>query len=324
MENGTSPRHLTGAPIDVLQQVFEWLPLADLSRLRSVSTAMADTVSKKLLTRSAGHLVLPLPAFKDRIVHLQPRTALRWICGQCRTHNNISKAHCPRCDFAAPEDRPNVRRLFLGQLRKELTVEYVDWLFALVAPDIIIFHIENHTSKDGRGRGSAWIYVFGCEAEATVTNLSGRVFLDIDDETGKEQLHVCASDAMSELNQVALHRSCQANRPLVLPRRALAVERPVTGLEATRSRGALTETTIERTNASAKPKINVAGAVVSKVCKSSPDEHAIGNKGGSRAQLTHMEKGGTRVYIALSSTQRASQMTMLYRHNPYGFAPLDS
>ena len=213
-------------PKDLLQLLIGYLPLVDRSRMRLVSASVAREIRKTLRAQSEGHVVISVPDLSQRPLRLQPRTALRWICPCCRTHTNISESACRKCATAA-DINPGIRRIFIGQIRKDLTVEFLDWLLAVLTPRIPLFHIENHTTKEGRGRGCAWLYVYGEDAEATLFTLSQRIFLDKDDSSDEEVLHFCLPAAISTLEHIAKSRSRSDGRPLVLPRRLLVVESPV-------------------------------------------------------------------------------------------------
>ena len=88
-----------------------------------------------------------------------------------------------------------------------------------------VFHIENHTSKEGRGKGCAWIYVTNAEDEAKLISLNRRLYIDVDSKCREGVWYVTKAMA-DDLNEISNAHSVYKNRPLVLPRQPLVCEKP--------------------------------------------------------------------------------------------------
>ena len=154
--------------------------------------------------------------------HFQPKTneELRWNCTSCKTSNNISLGSCRRCGELNATNAITPR-VFLGQLPKDNTAEIADWLISSMFPDIDIFHIEAHTTKDGRSKGCAWVYVFHAEAAHELLSLHRSALFDIHPDT--EELGVLVGTC-EDLEPIAA--SFSKARAAHLPRQLLVAELP--------------------------------------------------------------------------------------------------
>lgn len=142
-------------------------------------------------------------------LHHVPKTNadLRWTCDDCKTTSNISLSSCRRCGRGGRSER-TTPRVFLGQLPKDRTAELADWLVSFALPTVDIYHIEAHTTKDGRSKGCAWVYVNDTEAASKIIELNRKVLFDIDDQgmvgafTGSEEYlaSLCHDGVERDLN----------------------------------------------------------------------------------------------------------------------------
>ena len=80
-----------------------------------------------------------------------------------------------------------MHRVFFGQLPKDRAMEVLDWLLHLMSPSVLIFHIEAHTAKGGRGKGCAWVYVRTVACSPSHTGIC--ILLTEDD--GKDVVKCC-------------------------------------------------------------------------------------------------------------------------------------
>ena len=165
----------------------------------------------------------------------QSNTALRWMCQGCKTSNNIATLQCRRCGMNNPQGQ-QMRRIFLGQLPKERTAEICEWMLARLFPEVRVFHIEAHTSKDGKSKGCAWVYVPRSYDETRILTLSRRIFIDVD-QLGREGLIMCHPEAQAELKALSSSRASVKTRQAYLPRQPLVCELPSQRESSTRAPG---------------------------------------------------------------------------------------
>ena len=291
-----------------MSTVVGYLPLRDLLNVRGVSKSFTSQVDSIARPVSKGQVFIQMPDLtKCAVDQRHPRGTLRWTCGACRTNNNIASATCRRCGKvnAACE---NIRRVFFGQLRKDLTVECVQWMLAMLAPTVPVYHIENHTSKEGRGKGCAWIYITSAKAEEQLLKLNRRVFLDVDEQV-REGMHVSGTRVADHLENYAMTRSGLRCRPHVLPRQQLVVERPAaSAAESLRPTPPAPAARAPKSPNQAKERPSAAAAVKPQypIALDVPTE-----------KPTPMKP-----QMLKSSTFTSVRVPKVYRHDPYAFNPI--
>ena len=121
-----------------------------------------------------------------------------------------------------------MRRVFMGQLRKVGTTEHLEWLLASLFPTMNPFHIEAHTTKDGRNKGCAWVYVTNASDEAHVLSLNRRIYLG-QMEHGADGVWFVASDRTQQLEAMAAARDESERGGGRLPRQPVVSELPTGG-----------------------------------------------------------------------------------------------
>jgi len=177
---------------------------------------------------------VPLPANLAASQRVAPpcasRSTVPWKCGVCLSAdvNLGTQSNCGQCH--APFDRA-ANRVFMGQLRKENTAEYVRWMISLVAPDMIVHHVEAHTTKgEQRCRGAAFVHLdTPQDARRLCDLLNKRAFADTVKFPGGEEeegLWLIEDDeaATVKLTAFAQKKAFAKDRPAVLPRQPIVVE----------------------------------------------------------------------------------------------------
>jgi hypothetical protein len=227
------PRHLKSsfAHFDnsLLMTIVSYLPIREVTILRTLNSKLFEVAQLVIPVAGPGLVFIRFEWETNRgkrFDYCVPSPgALRWSCGACSTVNRVNATNCRRCQACYLEGH-GTRRVFFGQLRKDRTAELVDWIIALVCPQIKLCHVENHTNGvDGRGKGCAWVYVANEYDEQRLLTLNKRMFVDVDDD-GREGIWYCSPDFIESLGVMASRRSCFPNRPIVLARQPLVVERP--------------------------------------------------------------------------------------------------
>ena len=222
--NGRSPSSLllSCVPAGLLPQLMSYLPLQDILRCRRTSRQFHAAVNADGSIFSPGSVFLRFAESTHRgrrFLTVHP-DALRYSCVRCRTPNNLTLTHCRRCGLY--RDNNGMRRLFLGQLRKADTTEHLEWLLAKLFPQMDVHHIEAHTTRDGRSKGCAWVYVDSDAHEQCLRSLHRRVYLDVP-PTGHEGVWFVRDheEDMNSLEALAWERSQARHRQLVLPRKPM-------------------------------------------------------------------------------------------------------
>ena len=203
--------------------VVEFLPLADLQSTRLVSRTFHFRISQLAMrphASTSGMMFVTAPSLVGRTA--SDRSVLQWTCSQCRSLNCVILATCRHCGGQNHEEVKS--RVFMGQLPREMTTEVADWLVSFALPTVDVFHIEAHTTKDGRSKGCAWIYLNHPGQEEQLLTLNRRIFVDVDAE-GRQGLCISARHNVSNMQVMALSRAASKVRPSFLPRQPLVIER---------------------------------------------------------------------------------------------------
>lgn len=226
-----------------LDKVIPYLDLRSLACLRRVSRkwqhsvpmSHSSTLRAFFVPWNPSNCISPVPPF---LRGLRPsekshalRRALQWQCDTCGFWNPTGRTHCANAGCLAPGGMvSDVKRLFIGQMRKEDTASLLGWIIGLVCPGTDVVHIESHTnpSQGGRGKGCAWLYVRTPAEAASITSLDRRVFVDVDPVTGQEGIWVCGPDEDDKdvLTYFASQRATDPSRLAVLPKNPFVVEVP--------------------------------------------------------------------------------------------------
>ena len=236
------PRLTADVAVDMLTRAMTYLPLADIDAARGagpVFTAAANRVAPKPLGCDAVafvrwepqelHTAVPAPKPKRGASAAPAPVMFPWRCLAC---GNISVG--PRtCNSCRAPLAQSACRVFLGQLRKDLSAELATAIVRSVAPGVTILHMEAHTNgSDGRGKGCAWAYVNCVEDAMLVTALHKRIFVDLDKDGG-EGFWFVQSDALKpHLATLADAVGAQRSRPVWMPRQPLVAELPAKSMLA--------------------------------------------------------------------------------------------
>lgn len=301
---------------DALCQVMSYLPLKDVTACRTVSRALNKAAAADVPTPLPGSIFIRFNGDSNRdgsFAEAPSRNQLRWICNYCETANGVTVGVCRRCG-GGNTDCQGIRRVFLGQLRKERTTELADWLISRVFPDMEVFHIENHTSsKDGRGKGCAWIYVSNAYDEARLISLNKRLFVDVDADR-REGVWFCSPDHLQELANMAASRAYHKSRPQVLPRQPLVCERPALRTVPKSAQASSTPRPAwSQTSATAEELWSGAGAA-----PWYPSNYTAGTWGYNMAATPFYPSAA-----APAPSSSPSSQGKIYSHNPYAFKALE-
>ena len=214
-------------PREVMKTAISFLPFADILSCREVSSDFHQAASAVVWSPMPGALFLRFPHDSHRgrkFTEDPPHDALRYTCKGCKTHNNVTLARCRRCG-ERNKDNHTMRRVFMGQLRKVGTTEHLEWLLASLFPTMNPFHIEAHTTKDGRNKGCAWVYVTNASDEDYVLSIDGRLYLD--QLHGIEGVWIVGPSGRVLLNDLAIAQVEQGHRGgSALPRQPVVSELP--------------------------------------------------------------------------------------------------
>lgn len=176
-----------------------------------------------------------------------------WCCGGCRKWHHTVREACLRCQ----QPNPNVHKLFLGQLRKELPCD--DLLEKIVFATTSNAngeagitplrveghslpshqqqrgsHVHHHPQQAGgttaaparRGKGCGSVYVLPADAERLVHLLHRNVFVDVDWSTGREVIYFAYSEQRMWFEEFVSARIMQAGdaRSTCLPNKPVVCE----------------------------------------------------------------------------------------------------
>lgn len=199
-----APQPLAGAPYLTF---FRWVP-------QPIRTLLPPTRAQRAAI-AAGQSVPAM--FRWRCLACSARTAGPRYCRECRK---------PMSEAAL--------RLFAGQVRKDLTAEFVFAVLRLLVPTVDALHVESHTTgADHRGKGCAWIYLDSIrDAKLVLAALHRRVLADLD-ATGGEGFWASEEANAAELKILADALPTRERNP-ALPRLPIVVEVPAHSLLETR------------------------------------------------------------------------------------------
>lgn len=229
------PRLSAEQRVELLTTAMTFLPLADIDIARKAGPVF----------EAAANRVAPQPLGTDRVAFVRwepqelhtalptPKPARRgatsapavfpWRCLACGTVTAGPRS-CGNC--RAPL-ATSACRVFLGQLRKDLSAELATAMVRSLAPDVTILHMESHTNGvDGRGKGCAWAYVNSVEDALRITALHKRVFVDLDAENSEGFWFVKDATLSAHLCGMADIIGSTRGRPVWLPRQPLVAELP--------------------------------------------------------------------------------------------------
>ena len=223
-----APRALSRPELlQVLVEAMRFLPLQDINAARLAAPVLAEAADY-VAPQPLGHPDMTFVRWEPTAmpVKLTPFRGVNnfpWRCLACQ-----SLTHGPRaCLSCHTPINFSACRVFLGQLRKDLTAELTAYMLRSVAPEIEVLHVESHTNpQDGRGRGCAWVYVSTVEEALKVVALHKHIFADIDAD-GHEGFWFVRNPAMVPfLGRMADVVGATRHRPQVLPRQPMVAELP--------------------------------------------------------------------------------------------------
>lgn len=226
----------------LLATVFQFLPIADLFRVRSVSNEF-EVAATWLAPRpfvNAPQVSFIRCGWLAKLENPVPRPRappvfFHWRCLNCGEYSSFHE-HCTVC---ACNVRQSAVRVFIGQLRKRHSALALRHMIALLCPQVTILHIESHSNREGYEKGAAWLYVDTPEHALALLALHKRVFFDAD-EAGEEGFWFIEDDGSSSadmeerkarLFEFAVQRKADDTRKrMCLPGQPLVIELPQTSM----------------------------------------------------------------------------------------------
>lgn len=215
-----------------------YLPLAEIEAIRHTTplvAAAADRVAPKplgtpdmvFMRYEPQPLHTTLPPTKAQKAALATGAAVpsmfRWVCLACNTRT-AGPRYCRACRTPMAE---GACRVFIGQLRKELTAELVGAMLRCLLPGLDVLHVESHTNpSDGTGKGCAWVFVGSVADARRVVSLHRRVFVDVDGDGNDGYWFAMDAALVGPLEEFAALRVGDEARPAGLPRLPLVAEAP--------------------------------------------------------------------------------------------------
>ncbi|KAG8341901.1 hypothetical protein TRVL_07270 [Trypanosoma vivax] len=216
---------LHGLPDPVLLGIVPYLCLPEVLALLTVTRKLNRLVRQYFAVNSHG--VLSIPAFDSRSF-LQYRPEKK-----TQTQASTSDAPARRLPGVKPI------RLFFGQQRRDAHPSALRRLLRFIVPSLPIMHMEAHTnSRNGRGKGCAWVIVPSLAEAKRLMALNRRLFLDVNSD-GEEVYMFAPPSAKEWLHEHAELAAASTSRPNHLPRQPMVVEVPQRG--AGQARKILTE-----------------------------------------------------------------------------------
>ena len=219
-DNRVSLGMLISSNFPVLQsRMFLCLPLRELLACR--------LVCRDLKSGSETRCV-PLPR-EERILLMGPRLRGRNLpslgssrCTQCgASMEQASSAVLGQCVDCIARTATTPTRLFLGQLSLHRTAQVTSWLFSMVIPEVKLLRIEVQTSRGGKSRGCAWLFLANASDAAKVKSLHRRILVDSTTGVSSDGFQICGS-APKAIEKLALYADMQdhfgqrAPKPLVV------------------------------------------------------------------------------------------------------------
>lgn len=223
----------------IMALVLSFVPWKKVSRLRGVNRAWLNATNSIVQLRplpgtSTMAAFLPCPknldSDKDTETALQFVHPSTWRCVVCGFWNAETRVLCGNRQCQSPSlTHAGCARIFLGQLRRDATVPFIQWLLSrVIERPSELRNVENHRHNvTQRGKGCAWAYFETEDVANELLSYHRRMFLDVVD--GTEGVWIVKQDDVDALHEVASERGYTAQRPKCLPRNALVVEPPATG-----------------------------------------------------------------------------------------------
>lgn len=237
--------------LKVLTAVMQFLPLHDIETARAAGPlfelAASRVAPRPLPTkdvvfyRYTPQLITPHSAFPGMATHANTHrhfhhaatpavpTVFQWRCLACG-HISVGPRNCNTCRTPLAVGGC---RVFLGQIRKDLSAEMATAMVRTLLPHVTVLHMESHTNGiDGRGKGCAWAYVDSVEDALAITTLHKRVFVDLDADHAEGFWFVKDASLAPRLAAMAEEVSVARSRPQWLPRQPLVAELPAKSMLA--------------------------------------------------------------------------------------------
>ena len=236
------------AVVEIFCEALMYLPLHDIDAARHVSPALAvaaDRVAPQPLGEAAPVFVRWVPqALRTTLPPTRAQTMamaqglnvpamFHWLCLACN-RRTAGPRYCRECHTPMAV---GACRLFMGQLRKELTAELAAAMLRTLLPDVEILHVESHTNgTDGHGRGCAWVFVGSVEDARRVTALHKRVFVNVDADGGEGFWFARDPALVPALDAMVAEVVARTDIPDGLPRLPVVVEAPAKAMISSRLR----------------------------------------------------------------------------------------
>jgi hypothetical protein len=208
----------------LLASMLQFMPLDQIEALRAVSSDFDEAASRVVAKPIAGATDVVFVRWTPRVLHETPvdtspqarrakklaanaamsasTVAYNWRCLNCASLNNGNRA----CACCRTPTSIGACRVFLGQLRKELTAELTTAMLATLCPSACVLHVESHTNPTGaRGRGCAWVYLDSvADARELIHTMHKRAFIDVDADGGEGFWYIMNSGADLDMRKAQL------------------------------------------------------------------------------------------------------------------------
>jgi hypothetical protein len=238
--------------VDMFAHVLSFLPLEDIEVARLAAPVLAEAAERvapkplpcddvvfvrwepqelhTAILAPKSHLpVRRAAAGASYPPHVNTAAVFPWRCLSCGTVTSGPR----QCGTCRAPLATSACRVFLGQLRKDLSAELATAMVRSLLPDVTVLHMESHTNgADGRGKGCAWAYVNSVEDALRITSLHKRVFIDLDADHAEGFWYVKDAQLVGHLNAMADVLGQARGRPVWLPRQPLVAELPASSLLA--------------------------------------------------------------------------------------------
>lgn len=215
-----------------LLRVLSFLPWRCVLQLRAVNKqflrlSLTFVAVCRLPRCSKPALFIPcqedLMANESRVEAELSHARGAFICQECGQSLNAGALSLKQC---CQSSALGMRRLFVGQLRRDGTVPMIKWLLLTVfgLPPSSFISAENHRNKSSNhGKGCAWV-VLQNNAASHVLSYDHRLFFD--NVKGVEGVWLVPEEGKEQLAFVAQARGCAQDRSKHMPRNTLVVEVP--------------------------------------------------------------------------------------------------
>ena len=143
-------------------------------------------------------------------------------CGESMGQSSSITAECLRC---AAKSLEHAHRIYLGQLSTHRTAQVTMWLLGMLVPEVKVLHIDVHTSRGGKSRGCAWVYLESTKDVLRVLSFHHRVLVDTATGFASDGFQVCGPQS-SAIEQLTMYSTNQEHGSQRCPKPLIAEHRP--------------------------------------------------------------------------------------------------